>query len=251
MSGQTRNDSRYDGLRVTVRDITPVPTDNYVVGNQLPARRFTIVVDSTGAGRLLDDAANPLFASAVRGAAFLKGAGTAGNATDIDEGYQLEMAIDLTELGFDTTNRLIWIGAAYYDGDDLDVETSSTGTRTWWLTEQTAGPTARTFLDPSLIVGTAGEGGPDASGVLRTLGAAPNPSTGTTSLRYELAAAADVTVEVFDVLGRQVGRIEAGPQAAGTHSATFDAAALSPGAYVYRVRTADGATATGRLLVVR
>ena len=60
-----------------------------------------------------------------------------------------------------------------------------------------------------------------------------------------------MTVDVFDVLGRQVGRIEAGPQAAGVQQVSFDASQLSPGAYVYRVRTVAGAAATGRILVTR
>ena len=251
ISGQTRNDSRFDGLRVTVRDLTPIMGDNYIAGNTLPARRFTVVMDSLGRAKLLDDAANPLYAPSIRAGARPKGTGTAGNSSDIDAGYQIEMAINLTELGFDPANRLVWIGAAYYDGDDLDVAASSYGMRTWWLTEQTAGPTARLYLDPTRIVGTAGETGPLGDGQLRTLGAAPNPVGGRTALRYELASASDVTVEVFDVLGRLVGRVEAGPQAAGVQQVAFDVSALSPGAYVYRVRTAGGAAAAGQLLVTR
>ena len=254
VSGQAMqgNESRYDGFRLVIRDTTPVEADNYVPGNSIPSRQFTVVIDSTGTAQLRDDAADPLYSPSIEAGAFLKGTGTAGNSMDIDSGYQIEMSVNLDDLGFDTTNRLVWIGLNYFDGDDLAVDTDSYGTRAWWLTERTTGPTARVYLNPTLFVGnTAGEAGPGATESLRALGAAPNPTTGETALRYQLATASSVTVEVFDVLGRQVGRVEAGSQSAGPQQVTFDVSALGAGTYVYRVRTAAGETATGRLQVVR
>ena len=251
INGQTLSTDRFDGLRVGIRDLSPDMADNYIEGNPVPSRRFTMVVDSMGTARLLEDAKdNP----AVQAAAFLKEGSTAGNADDIDAGYQMEMAIDLSTLGVDVSNGLVWITATYFDGDDLQDPNSSYGTRSWWLAEGNGagtGPPARSYLDPTIQVGTAAGDGPDGGASFRTLGAAPNPFGGVAALRYELASTTDVTVEVFDVLGRRVGRIDAGTQTAGAQSVRFDASALSPGAYVYRVRTADGSMATGRLLVAR
>ena len=110
------------------------------------------------------------------------------------------------------------------------------------------GPAARAFLEGDF--GTPTEGGPDADG-FRLLGNAPNPFRATTAVRYELPRAATVTVEVFDVLGRLVRQVDAGLQAAGPNEATVEAAGLSAGAYVYRVRMGDGTAVSGRMLVVR
>ena len=79
----------------------------------------------------------------------------------------------------------------------------------------------------------------------------PNPFRSEATIRFELAAASDVTVRVFDVLGREVGRpLDDAPRAAGVHLATFDARALSGGLYLYRVE-AGGAASGGTLTHVR
>ena len=86
---------------------------------------------------------------------------------------------------------------------------------------------------------------------LRALGTAPNPATDRTQVRFSLDRTAEVTVEVFDVLGRLVQTIDGGAQVAGERAITVDTAGLSTGAYIYRVRLDDGAAVTGRMMVVR
>ena len=247
ISGNTVSEARYDGFRLTIRDLSPEGARP-----EAPvylAREFTAVIDSMGAVRLLQDAADN---AGVTAAASLKGASTAGDPSDIDSGYSIEMSIDLADLGINLSQGLFWVGANYFDGDDLDPAENSYGTRTWWLTERGggfAGPSARAFLDGSMI--TAGESGPRGADVLRVIGTAPNPVTARTQVRFELAEAADVTVEVFDVLGRRVQTIDGGLLGAGDRAVAVDVTGLSAGAYVYRVRLGDGTAATGRMLVVR
>ena len=76
---------------------------------------------------------------------------------------------------------------------------------------------------------------------------APNPARGLAVLTYALETAADVKLEVLDVLGRRVALVESGLRSAGTHHADLDAGALAPGLYLVRL-TADGQTATQRLV---
>ena len=78
----------------------------------------------------------------------------------------------------------------------------------------------------------------------------PNPTNGTASVAFELAAAADVSVEVFDVLGRRVATVFEGARAAGPAVLAVPTADLGAGTYVVRVRTDAGVAAT-RLTVVR
>ncbi|MGB3541573.1 MAG: CHRD domain-containing protein [Rubrivirga sp.] len=79
----------------------------------------------------------------------------------------------------------------------------------------------------------------------------PNPSTnGSVRLRVSLGAASDVSVEVFDVLGRRllsdVISLPSGPD----QSVALEGESLGAGAYLVRVQ-ADGEAATARFTVLR
>ncbi|MEM6646154.1 MAG: endo-1,4-beta-xylanase [Bacteroidota bacterium] len=74
----------------------------------------------------------------------------------------------------------------------------------------------------------------------------PNPFNPTTTIRYALPATSQVSLRVFDVLGRQVALLHDGVQAAGWHNAVFASAAdLASGLYLYRldVTALDGSAA--------
>ncbi len=76
----------------------------------------------------------------------------------------------------------------------------------------------------------------------------PNPVRETTTFCYSLPVSADVTLAVYDVLGRRVARLADGAQGAGTHEATFDASNLPSG--VYLVRLSSGTRHTSQHLTV-
>ena len=81
------------------------------------------------------------------------------------------------------------------------------------------------------------------------LAVAPNPARGATSLVLTAPEAGEVTVRVFDALGRTVSE-SASAVGAGTTSVSLDLSGLAPGAYVVRAEGAAGA-ATERLTVAR
>ena len=90
-----------------------------------------------------------------------------------------------------------------------------------------------------------------AAGAPFALGAPyPNPFRQEAAMTYRLPAAADVRLDVFDALGRQVRTLVNGRRPAGEHQASLQAAGLPPGLYVVRL-TASGQTATRRLVRVR
>ncbi len=79
----------------------------------------------------------------------------------------------------------------------------------------------------------------------------PNPLSGAATVRYTLAEASDVSVGVYDALGREVARLANGPASAGAHDVGLDGGALRSGLYLVRV-LADGRTAaTATVTVVR
>lgn len=65
----------------------------------------------------------------------------------------------------------------------------------------------------------------------------PNPFNPQTTIPFALPKAAEVTLTVFDLLGREVEVLVNGQLPAGTYTATFEAGDLSSGTYIYRLTT--------------
>ena len=75
-------------------------------------------------------------------------------------------------------------------------------------------------------------------------GAYPNPFNPATHIVFDLPETAEVTITVFDALGREVRRLTPGRLAAGSgQSVVLDGRGLASGLYLYRV-TAHSASAT-------
>lgn len=132
------------------------------------------------------------------------------------------------------------------DGTDFDA-----GERTdelAFLTNNPASPVVRVPVTVS-VSPVAGE--PGAEGAFAFTGVYPNPAGGDARVRFALAAAADVTVDVYDTLGRRVAVLaEGAPLGAGPHALTLPTSALAPGVYVVRV-AAGGDAAARTVTVVR
>jgi hypothetical protein len=77
----------------------------------------------------------------------------------------------------------------------------------------------------------------------------PNPFNPTTKINYSLPAAEDVSLTVYDVLGREVATLIDKQQQAGTYSVTFNAEQYSSGVYFYRLQTENTSKVRKMLLV--
>lgn len=83
------------------------------------------------------------------------------------------------------------------------------------------------------------------------LASGPNPSPGTLEAAFQLAHAADITLEVFDAQGRRVASLAKGTWPAGIHRATWHEGRTAPaGLYLLRYRHPAG-EASRRILIVR
>jgi hypothetical protein len=60
----------------------------------------------------------------------------------------------------------------------------------------------------------------------------PNPFNPTTVISYQLSMNSNVTLKVYDMLGREVASLVNELKRAGTHSVSFDASKLSSGLYL-------------------
>jgi hypothetical protein len=249
--------TRYDGVSVNINDRGVIYRDH-----NLESRWLTYIVGPTGQGLALDYL--PYLrdtALAAQVALTLKG-GTVPDTIGFepDSGYTIEMAVDLKALGYPAGlgDRVLFLGMNLYDGDSFGASSDlSYGTHQWWFwhDQRTCCP-SWTYLDPALYVPTdVGDvTGPDR---LALLGNFPNPFRSLTTIRYALAAASDVSLEVFDTQGRLVVKRGLGTQAAGTHTATFSNPGLRAGLYLYRLHAADvrsgqtRAAMTGKMLLVK
>jgi uncharacterized protein YdaL len=67
----------------------------------------------------------------------------------------------------------------------------------------------------------------------------PNPFNPVTQIQYALPEAIEVTLEVYDVLGRRLSVLVNEQQQAGWHEISFDASRYSSGIYIYRISAGD------------
>jgi parallel beta-helix repeat protein len=78
----------------------------------------------------------------------------------------------------------------------------------------------------------------------------PNPFNASTVIRYSLPSASDVTISIYDILGRRVETLVQGEQPAGYHRIVWDASDLSSGIYFYRIKTGNYSR-TNKMILLR
>ena len=109
------------------------------------------------------------------------------------------------------------------------------------------GDTGAAYVFGSMPV--AVEGAP-ASQRFRLDNPFPNPARRQVTVRYKLGEAVEVRLGIYDVLGREVDVLAAGPQAAGSHEAQLSSGHLPAGLYVLRLM-AGQEQMTQRVLIVK
>ncbi|GAB5518531.1 MAG: hypothetical protein RhofKO_07820 [Rhodothermales bacterium] len=200
--------------------------------------------------------------------------GAGFQVTDISAGEWLHYTVDVPEAGpyllrFRTTRRFRDDGTLQvFAGPTTDAFAAVTGpigiasSRGRWITTEVEANLEAGVQVLRLDFGDGGyelnwmEIGPPGSTVatehvdlpnqITLMGNYPNPFNPTTTIRYALPTASQVSLRVFDVLGRQVALLHNGIQSAGWHDAIFASAAnLASGLYLYRldVTALDGGTA--------
>lgn len=181
--------------------------------------------------------------------------GTVDDPNDVDTGYTIELSIDLKALGYETGlgNRMVYVSPGFFDADFLQDAAASYTYRIWYGRER-GGPGLPLFAYLDMNTSVSREVG-EAPGRLMVTGVQPNPFSEATTLRFSLARTSDVTVDVYDLLGRRVASIAGGTHAAGDAHVTVDGRGLAAGLYLYRIeaRGADGGVerAEGRMVLAR
>jgi hypothetical protein len=98
------------------------------------------------------------------------------------------------------------------------------------------------------VVATEDDSIPDANHVLHEV--YPNPVDGSATISFTLVRAADVSLRIYDAIGREVATVAAGHRVAGAHTVQWSVDELAAGVYYCRM-TADGFSDVVKLLRVR
>jgi len=164
-------------------------------------------------------------------------------------------ASETENAGFEVEQRreggpVLWVSRGFVEGHGTTTETQrytyrvgalEPGAHVMRLKQVDFDGTAAYSANVSLVVD---------SPVYTLYPAYPNPFNPVTTIRYVLPRPADVTLIVYDSIGRQVRLLWSGQQPAGSFEATFDASGLSSGVYVYRL-DADGWGQTNYAVLLR
>lgn len=231
------NFDQWDGIRFSINDRGAIDVLDKI---QLP-RELTIRFDSTG--KIIAEGYLPYLMDTLMGAwaeLKMKGGTTINNYNDEDSGYTIELAIDLTKLGYPSGlgDRILFFGITLFDGDSFASATDNYGTRTWFFREHggAAGP-VWAYMDPlALITKVDDEPRNRFPTTFTLLGNYPNPFNPSTTIQFTIPEAGDVLLKVYDVLGRNVITQTLGYRTTGTHLVQFNPEGLSSGVYLYRLQ---------------
>jgi Secretion system C-terminal sorting domain len=245
---------RWDGFRVTMNQRNERNSDSSLITRGLAFR-----VDSMGNASRENDLSVSGWdstGSAVAVALALKG-GTTVDTTGLlpDSGYTAEMRVNLSRFGYPAGrgDGVAFLGIMMLDGDSFTPATNSYGTRTWYMRETTQndGP-VWAYMDPAAVITAVDETNAGVPDRFALIGNYPNPFNPSTTIKFVLPQTSDVTLEVFDVLGRRVATQLLGVQQPGEHSVQFNAARLASGMYNYRLTMATtNASVVGKMMLLK
>ncbi len=77
----------------------------------------------------------------------------------------------------------------------------------------------------------------------------PNPFNATTTIKYSLPEESNVTIEIYDILGRKIETLISGIQPAGWHSVVWNAENQPSGIYFYSIKAGEYAESKNCLLL--
>ncbi len=220
-----------DGIALTLADRDDLNSDN------LPEPRY-LRINWSGTGDIsaYDYLPQLVDSGKAKYGAKLKPGTTINKNDDIDVGYIIEAEIDLAGFGYDAnySDRALFAGLMYADGDSFDNPDNNYGTRAWWFRENAGGPAYAWMRIADVPTSNENE----VVAVPTTLqlnGNYPNPFNPSTVISFNAPTSGNVTITVYNTLGQLVGEQQVNNIASGTHNISFNGSNLTSGVYYYRV----------------
>lgn len=100
-------------------------------------------------------------------------------------------------------------------------------------------------------VSTGIDANPELPLLLELMPNYPNPFNPETTIPFSLPETSEVTIVVYDQMGRQLAALQNGLMPAGMHTVVFDARHLASGVYLYRIVTAQGQSETRKMMLIK
>ncbi|MGA9120451.1 MAG: T9SS type A sorting domain-containing protein, partial [Bacteroidota bacterium] len=164
------------------------------------------------------------------GAGKTKGTGAWKPRFDFDR-RPLQYFRDTLDCAYSNTAPIYTAGSGGYPVGDLN----------WFPTKLT-----QWLADPVSAV-------PAGSGIAETFSLSqnyPNPFNPSTVIAFDVPKSANVRIDVFDLLGRQVATLVNGVVPAGSHTVRFEAGKLASGIYFYRL-TSPNQVMTRKMMLLK
>jgi hypothetical protein len=236
-----------DGLFMKIVDAGGNANREYKVYFNAPSRAGTSKADTA-----VYEAGGGLRAGAGYGMGLVMPGTKAYDTTSVDVGYTLELEVRLDSLGFSSSVDSVRVMLNIFDPDGYHAgakpwEGPDTRSyyKSWWGSEW--GPVMRTIK-----LGTTTEVAAEAGTVPQVFALQqnyPNPFNPTTNVRFELPVRSNVSIVVYDVVGREVQKLVAGDYGAGSYTVTLDARNMASGVYFYRMISNSLDSGDGRMFV--
>lgn len=230
-----------DGVRLVLGHRTELND----VENNMIFKNCRVSFSFTGAGTPYEYLKTLVDSGKAQFGAALKGATTVNDNTDFDEGYTIEMKIDLSGLGYpeDLGDKVLFCGVMLADGDSFDDPLANYGSRVWWFREHDGQPTAAwAVLDPATLVGVEDEKLVSIPSSIQLYGNYPNPFNPSTTIKFTIPETGDVNIIVYNTLGEEMKSVNLLNKNAGELEYSFNAASLSSGVYFYKIMLSNSGT---------
>ena len=222
-----------DGLRLVIGDRIEKNDDDMMVFKQM-----RVNFNAGGTATAYEYLTTLIDSSDTEFGVALTGATTVNVNTDIDEGYSIEMKVDLTGLGYpaDLGDKLFFCGVMLADGESFEDPLMNYGTRSWCFRENDGGTvTAWGVLDPNTLVGVEDEKISVVPSSIELYGNYPNPFNPSTKIKFAIPETGDVNIIIYNTVGEEVKNINLINKNAGELDYSFNAASISSGVYFYKI----------------
>ncbi len=164
-----------------------------------------------------------------------------GENFEVYNGMMMPMRIDNNDWdpqNGDDSRSLTLHAGGNPTADDIDMNEGWLRPHTWGFLEVIGIPSA---------VENLGSGLPE---VYKLYNNYPNPFNPSTTIKYDLPEQSEVSLRVYDVLGREVATLVNSKQQAGSYEYNFDANNLSSGMYIYEI-VAGSFTKTAKMMLLK
>ncbi|MGB2866847.1 MAG: T9SS type A sorting domain-containing protein [Bacteroidota bacterium] len=162
--------------------------------------------------------------------------GVSSGNTDLRVAYSTDSLASWTAMP-QTINDTTYIPDTQIQSDTLSTAiTINTGAKVYLALARKTGTTTNTLGSGGTSVGDGTELAP---GEYRLGQNYPNPFNPSTAISYQLSAVSDVSLKVFDVLGREVETLVSGVMPAGTYKATWNAGSSPSGIYFCKFQAGE------------